>query len=116
MQADLGEMREGGVLWGYTHCAQQRAITQAALDHKLTLVAFEEMYIWSPSGQMGRHTFYKNNEMAGYCAVLHALQLKGIDGHYGNRSEEHTSELQSLMRSSYAVFCLKKKKQMTTST
>src|SRR3546814_2862925 len=28
-----------------------------------------------------------------------------------NRSEEHTSELQSLMRSSYAVFCLKKKKQ-----
>src|SRR3546814_6646340 len=28
----------------------------------------------------------------------------------GGRSEEHTSELQSLMRSSYAVFCLKKKK------
>src|SRR3546814_2084706 len=30
-----------------------------------------------------------------------------------NRSEEHTSELQSLMRISYAVFCLKKKKQKT---
>src|SRR3546814_1858443 len=30
-----------------------------------------------------------------------------------NRSEEHTSELQSLMRNSYAVFCLKKKKQTT---
>src|SRR3546814_7527008 len=29
----------------------------------------------------------------------------------GTRSEEHTSELQSLMRISYAVFCLKKKKQ-----
>src|SRR3546814_2476067 len=29
---------------------------------------------------------------------------------YGGRSEEHTSELQSLMRISYAVFCLKKKK------
>src|SRR3546814_7220344 len=29
----------------------------------------------------------------------------------GQRSEEHTSELQSLMRTSYAVFCLKKKKQ-----
>src|SRR3546814_9013049 len=28
----------------------------------------------------------------------------------GDRSEEHTSELQSLMRTSYAVFCLKKKK------
>src|SRR3546814_1625916 len=32
------------------------------------------------------------------------------------RSEEHTSELQSLMRSSYAVFCLKKKKQHITHT
>src|SRR3546814_5378217 len=31
------------------------------------------------------------------------------------RSEEHTSELQSLMRISYAVFCLKKKKHATTS-
>src|SRR3546814_1135560 len=31
------------------------------------------------------------------------------------RSEEHTSELQSLMRHSYAVFCLKKKKQIHTS-
>src|SRR3546814_10424761 len=30
-----------------------------------------------------------------------------------NRSEEHTSELQSLMRISYAVFCLKKKKTQT---
>src|SRR3546814_7402233 len=30
------------------------------------------------------------------------------------RSEEHTSELQSLMRISYAVFCLKKKKQIIT--
>src|SRR3546814_8125119 len=33
-----------------------------------------------------------------------------------HRSEEHTSELQSLMRISYAVFCLKKKKKNTTST
>src|SRR3546814_1546469 len=31
-----------------------------------------------------------------------------------HRSEEHTSELQSLMRISYAVFCLKKKKTKTT--
>src|SRR3546814_9735073 len=31
-----------------------------------------------------------------------------------NRSEEHTSELQSLMRISYAVFCLKKKKTTRT--
>src|SRR3546814_3906715 len=33
-----------------------------------------------------------------------------------HRSEEHTSELQSLMRISYAVFCLKKKKTLKTNT
>src|SRR3546814_9436099 len=33
-----------------------------------------------------------------------------VAAHPGPRSEEHTSELQSLMRISYAVFCLKKKK------
>jgi len=83
--ADLNELRVGGILWGYPHCVQQTAITQAAIDRKQTLIAFEDMFVWSPSGQVGRHTFYKNNELAGYCAVLHALQLKGIDGHYGNQ-------------------------------
>src|SRR3546814_2281152 len=34
---------------------------------------------------------------------------------WGDRSEEHTSELQSLMRISYAVFCLKKENQIITS-
>src|SRR3546814_8721935 len=36
-----------------------------------------------------------------------AIQLVGINTRTGARSEEHTSELQSLMRNSYAVFCLK---------
>src|SRR3546814_5768260 len=35
------------------------------------------------------------------------------DGWYQYRSEEHTSELQSLMRISYAVFCLKKTKRIS---
>jgi N5-(carboxyethyl)ornithine synthase len=83
--ADLEQMHEGGVLWGYVHCAQQRAVTQSAIDRKLTLLAFEDMFVWGPDGTIGRHTFYKNNEMAGYCAVLHALQLRGIDGHYGDQ-------------------------------
>src|SRR3546814_9258826 len=39
-----------------------------------------------------------------------AKQLKAEAGDIVARSEEHTSELQSLMRISYAVFCLKKKK------
>src|SRR3546814_575391 len=40
---------------------------------------------------------------------LHLERRKGVAHRFGVRSEEHTSELQSLMRSSYAVFCLKKK-------
>src|SRR3546814_7840446 len=46
-------------------------------------------------------------------AVGQKGQLVAPAGHHGieQRSEEHTSELQSLMRISYAVFCLKKKKQ-----
>ncbi len=83
--SDLEELKEGGTLWGYPHSAQQMPVTQIAIDKKLTLIAFEDMYVWTPSGQAGRHTFYKNNELAGYSAVIHALQLKGIDGHYGNQ-------------------------------
>src|SRR3546814_2432834 len=40
-----------------------------------------------------------------------ALRQPLMGGTAFRRSEEHTSELQSLMRSSYAVFCLKKKKR-----
>src|SRR3546814_1219986 len=43
------------------------------------------------------------------CQVVGLEAGKGVLG----RSEEHTSELQSLMRNSYAVFCLKKKKSNT---
>src|SRR3546814_5029603 len=41
--------------------------------------------------------------------LLRALPRPAAVGGIGERSEEHTSELQSLMRISYAVFCLKKK-------
>jgi alanine dehydrogenase len=103
--ADLEELREGGLLWGYPHCAQQGDITQAAIDRKLTLIAFEDMFVWSPTGQIGRHTFYKNNEMAGYCAVLHALQLKGIDGHYGNQRKAIIFSFGAVSRG--AIYALK---------
>src|SRR3546814_4980781 len=47
-------------------------------------------------------------------AVPHRFDAGGqIGAGAALRSEEHTSELQSLMRTSYAVFCLKKKKQTT---
>ncbi len=82
---DLETLRVGGMLWGWPHVVQQKALTQVAIERKQTLIAFEEMFVWGPDGQAGRHTFYKNNELAGYCAVLHALQLRGIDGHYGDQ-------------------------------
>src|SRR3546814_4180602 len=46
-------------------------------------------------------------------AAAHADQARRCEG---ARSEEHTSELQSLMRISYAVFCLKKKKKTKNTT
>src|SRR3546814_7346051 len=45
---------------------------------------------------------------------LKAIKPDLIYCHTRGRSEEHTSELQSLMRISYAVFCLKKKKKQTS--
>src|SRR3546814_8094703 len=47
-----------------------------------------------------------------YAAVPNRSRQGCGQGH--GRSEEHTSELQSLMRISYAVFCLKKKKKIST--
>ena len=63
------------------------------------------MFVWSPSGQVGRHTFYKNNEMAGYCAILHALRLKGIDGHYGNQRKTIIFSFGAVSRG--AIYALK---------
>src|SRR3546814_1298217 len=47
-------------------------------------------------------------------ARRYSLPIKGITLFIFGRSEEHTSELQSLMRISYAVFCLKKKTTQNT--
>lgn len=83
LAADLRDMREGQVLWGWPHCVQDEALTQAAIDRRLTLIAWEAMNHWQPDGTFGIHVFHKNNELAGYCSVLHALQLTGRTGHYG---------------------------------
>ena len=82
---DLAELREGQVLWGWPHCVQDRAITQLAIDRRLTLIAFEAMNHWAGDSGFGLHVFHKNNELAGYCSVLHALQLAGSTGDYGRR-------------------------------
>src|SRR3546814_4673630 len=45
--------------------------------------------------------------------IVAPQQRRHVDDREAGRSEEHTSELQSLMRISYAVFCLKKKQKDT---
>ncbi|ANN16186.1 alanine dehydrogenase [Amycolatopsis orientalis] len=82
---DLAELRPGQILWGWPHCVQDDKLTQLALDKKLTLIAFEAMNHWRSDGSFGLHVFHKNNELAGYCSVLHALQLIGSTGDYGRR-------------------------------
>mgnify|MGYP002784459033 CR=1 FL=1 len=83
--ADLADLRDGQTLWGWPHCVQDRAITQLAIDKHLTLIAWEAMNHWRADGSFGLHVFHKNNELAGYCSVIHALQLCGSTGDYGRR-------------------------------
>jgi alanine dehydrogenase len=82
---DLGMLRPGTVLWGWPHCVQDEVITQVAIDRRLTLIAWEAMNHWTDEGNFGLHVFHKNNELAGYCSVLHALRLVGATGAYGRR-------------------------------
>ncbi len=83
--ADLRDMRDGQVLWGWPHLVQDETMTQLALDKKLSVIAFEAMNHWGSDGTFGLHVFHLNNEIAGYCSVLHALQLCGSTGDYGRR-------------------------------
>ena len=82
---DLADLRDGQVLWGWPHCVQDRALTQLAIDKHLTLIAFEAMNHWASDSGFGLHVFHMNNELAGYCSVLHALQLAGTTGDYGRQ-------------------------------
>ena len=82
---DVAALGPGQVLWGWPHCVQDTELTQLAIDRELTLIAFETMNHWTRDGAVGLHVFHKNNELAGYCSVLHALELAGLTGDYGRR-------------------------------
>src|SRR3546814_10462551 len=75
------------------------ATANAAAEHRALVIGL--VSAWVPIGQL-------------LAALLgpFALETGGWQSLW--RSEEHTSELQSLMRISYAVFCLKKKKKKIT--
>jgi alanine dehydrogenase len=82
---DVAMMGPGQVLWGWPHCVQDPVMTQLAIDRRLTLIAFEAMNHWTVDGAVGLHVFHRNNELAGYCSVLQALELTGLTGDYGRR-------------------------------
>jgi alanine dehydrogenase len=81
--ADMESLRDGQVLWGWPHAVQDPELTQICIDKRLTLIAWEAMNHWAPSGGFAVHVFHLNNELAGYSSVLHALTLIGSTGHYG---------------------------------
>ncbi|MDO8211721.1 N(5)-(carboxyethyl)ornithine synthase [Conexibacter sp. CPCC 206217] len=85
LSEDLETLRPGQVVWGWPHCVQDRRMAQLAIDRRLTLIAWEAMNHWTREGHFDVHVFHKNNELAGYCGVLHALTLLGSTGDYGRR-------------------------------
>src|SRR3546814_3282532 len=85
-----------------------RSLSDMAISKgdKIPQVSFTTMTANGPEG-VDSDAFFKGKKVA----------LFSVPGAYTpTRSEEHTSELQSLMRISYAVFCLKKQKMSYTST
>src|SRR3546814_10023365 len=88
-------------------------------------VPFEPV-IWKPAAAPSADAYPDNDQLRNIERLADgtgigpegiAVDLKGqIYAGYADRSEEHTSELQSLMRISYAVFCLKKKTHTTDKT
>lgn len=58
-------------VFGWLHAVQNRTIAEALRRGKLTAYAWEEMY------EKGRHVFWRNNEIAGEAAIMHAYLLYG---------------------------------------
>ena len=67
----LLNLEEGQIIFGWVHATQNRDITDALICSKVTAYAWEKMY------EKGRHVFWRNNELAGEAAVMHAFQCFG---------------------------------------
>lgn len=59
------------IIFGWIHATQNKNITDLIIDNKNTAYAWEKMY------EEGRHIFWKNNELAGEAAIIHAFQCYG---------------------------------------
>ncbi len=67
----LTELKKGQTIFGWVHAVQNKSITDSIVDKGLTAIAWEDMY------EQGRHVFWRNNELAGEAAVMHAFTLYG---------------------------------------
>src|SRR5258707_15491119 len=63
---DLTELNVGQVVLGWPHCVQDPALTQIAIDRRLTLIAFEVMNHWQADGGVRLHVFYQNKQNCRY--------------------------------------------------
>src|SRR3546814_4191018 len=81
--------------------------TPAAIDCCLGVADQYDVQVMIHTDTLNESGFVEDTIAAFKGRTIHAFHTEGAGG--GHRSEEHTSELQSLMRISYAVFCLKKK-------
>jgi alanine dehydrogenase len=82
---DLSDLRRGQTVWGWAHCVQNESLTQSAVDRRLTVIALEGMTHAGANGAPGLNVFHMNQELAGYCSVVHAMAIRGTTGHYGRR-------------------------------
>src|SRR3546814_2338106 len=94
----------------------QTSITWAAISIRMIRPLKPSAY-WLQRPAANNKTYWGRQSATLWRSMMRELN-SGHDkthprSHAGTRSEEHTSELQSLMRISYAVFCLKKKKKKT---
>lgn len=60
------------IIFGWVHAVQNRDITDKIIANKITSYAWEDMY------EEGRHSFWRNNEIAGEAAVFHAYMCHGV--------------------------------------
>ncbi len=67
----LSELNNNQMIFGYVHAVQNKNVTDLLIQKKITAIAWEDMHY------RGRHTFWRNNELAGEAAIMHAFTLYG---------------------------------------
>ena len=104
-QQDMNDAPANKIFWGWPHFVQNADITQTAIDKGLSSITFEGSFDWN-GVEKGQHSYYANNEMAGYCGAMHALQLRGITGQYGGWAEKTVVVISHGSVSQGAIKCL----------